>query len=85
MEMRPYWLTIEDPPRFSAVMLGVGITAYSEDDAKKVFAAAFGDELRVANVRVIHTADEIEQGHVRPNMGNFLNRGIWYPRGYEDF
>jgi hypothetical protein len=85
MEMRPYWLTIENPPRFSEVVLGVGITAHSEDEAKKLFAKTFGNELRVAEVRVIHSADEIDQNHVRPNMGNFLIRGIWYPRGHEDF
>jgi hypothetical protein len=53
-------------------MLGVGITAHSEDEAKKLFAKTFGNELRVAEVRVIHSADEID-------------RGIWYPRGHEDF
>jgi hypothetical protein len=85
MEMHPYWPTVENLPQFSELSFGAGITAYSEEEAKKIFAAAFGDELRIADVRVIHAADEIEQNHVRPNMGNFLIRGIWYPHGYEDF
>jgi hypothetical protein len=83
MEMHPYWLTIKNPPQFSTVSLGIGITAYSEDDAKKIFSGAFGDDLHVADVRLVHSVDEIEQAHVRPNMGDLLVRGVWFPRGFE--
>ena len=83
MMMRPYWLKIENPQPASGLGLGVGITAYSEDEAKAIFASAFGSDLRLASVQPIAALDEIEQNHVSPNMGNFLIRGIWYPQGFE--
>ena len=82
MEMRFYWLTVENPPL--GMGLGAGITACSEDEAKRIFATAFGDAIQIAKVRVIQTVDEIEQNHVRPNMGNLLVRGIWFPLGHEE-
>jgi hypothetical protein len=83
MPMRPHWLTVENPPKFHFLGLGVGITAYSEEEVRKLFAEAFGPGFKVKDVRTIHTMDEIDQGHVRPNMGNHLVRGIWFPLGFD--
>ena len=79
MEMRPYWLDVEQSATPMGSNLGVGITAYSEDDARTIFANEFGGGRAVLAIRVIRTIDDIEQNHVRPNMGNLLVRGIWWP------
>ncbi len=73
----PYWIECEDAP-------GVGITARSEADALDLLNAAFGGERRAREVKPIHDASELDQGHVVPNMGNWLRRGVWYPLGYEN-
>jgi hypothetical protein len=72
--MQPYWIAVDGS-------LGVGITARSEADALGLFQAAFGKAATQA--KRIGSADELDQGHVVPNMGNWLSRGIWFPRGYE--
>ena len=72
----PYWIECVDAP-------GEGITARSEADALGLFEAAFGHERRLSHLQLVHDASELDQGHVVPNMGNWLRRGIWYPLGYE--
>lgn len=66
------------------MLQGVGITARSEADALGLFEVAFGHERRATLVKPVHNASELDQGHVIPNMGNWLKRGIWYPLGYEN-
>jgi hypothetical protein len=83
MEMRPYWLMFDNLPQFSGLGLGAGITAHSEQEACEIAAANFGNDIEVKSVSTINTADEIEQNHVRPNMGNLLIRGVWFPKGFE--
>ncbi len=80
--MQPYWLTFKNAPKFSGLGFGAGITAYSEDDARDICAKAFGSEHQLKEIRRIQTMDEIEQNHVRPNMGNFFARGVWFPLGF---
>ncbi|MBC7985076.1 MAG: hypothetical protein H7X93_00160 [Sphingomonadaceae bacterium] len=72
--MQSYWIDVEGS-------LGVGITACSETDALEIFEAAFG--LPATRASLVRSADELDQGHVIPNMGNWLKRGIWFPRGHE--
>ncbi|WP_332752607.1 hypothetical protein [Sphingomonas sp. RB1R13] len=74
--MVPYWIKGDDSP-------GVGITARDKDDALSLFEAAFGDERKASEVTRIHDVSELDQGHVVPNMGNWLKRGVWYPLGHE--
>lgn len=73
----PYWIDCVDAP-------GVGITARSEADALALLEDAFAGERRAHHVRPIRNASELDQGHVVPNMGNWLKRGVWYPLGYEN-
>jgi hypothetical protein len=75
--MHPYWINIEG-------QLGVGITARSDEDATMIFEAAFGLQISAGQIRAIGDMNELDQGHVIPNMGNWLKRGIWFPLGYED-
>lgn len=74
--MHPFWIDIEGK-------IGVGITARSDDDARKIFGLAFGDRYQIASLRVLHDMHELDQGHVVPNMANWFKRGVWYPLGYE--
>jgi len=62
--------------------MGCGITAYDVNDAygflrEQVFPV-FGEEPVdeiVENVDV----SKLEERHVRPNMGNPVVRGVWFP------
>lgn len=59
---------------------GVGVTAYSLDDAKDLIATeSFVSEEKI--LAVIENVDirDLDQGHVIPNMGPPNVRGIWYP------
>jgi hypothetical protein len=60
--------------------LGVGVTAYSEADARKLVAEVF--DAAIIAVEVITDMQSIDQGHVAPNMGNHFERGIWFPLGF---
>jgi hypothetical protein len=59
----------------------VGVTAYSEVDAREIVRAIF--DRPIVKVEVISDMRDIEQNHVAPNMGNHFKRGIWFPLGYE--
>jgi len=79
--MKAYWINVVPRHSPSPLNLGVGITAKSEDDARVIFSAAFGDQAEVAGIRPIRSALDLDQHHVLPNMGNMLARGIWFPLG----
>lgn len=86
--MTRYWfkfrLDIEDNPPLG-ILMGCGVTATSKENAidiikRKVFKNRELPEIIefVENID-IRTLDE---NHVRPNMGNPVVRGIWFPLGY---
>jgi hypothetical protein len=75
--MRPYWIKTDHP-----MSPNVGITAYSLDDAEKLFRAAWPVPYKIVRIEVIGDMQDIDQNHVAPNMENWMKRGIWYPRGY---
>lgn len=78
MTMRPYWIAVEG-------RLGVGVTAQDEREALILAAPAltlYGSP-EVQSVKAVLSIDELDQGHVVPNMGMWLRRGIWYPRGLD--
>ncbi len=83
--MQPYWITIikQAEPAMYGLQLGAGVTAISESDARKLFEAAFGTAYQIAQIHPITDMREIEQNHVRPNMGNWFMRGIWFPLGFD--
>jgi len=81
--MRPYWIKVERQPSPTFLNLGVGITASSEEEARAIFADAFGSDVPVVSVAPIEDMRDIDQGHVRNNMGNWFQRGIWFPKGHE--
>ena len=75
--MGPYWIRTERP-----TSLGVGVTARSSEDAISLLRQAWPTD-RIVDIRTITNIAELDQGHVVPNMGNWLRRGIWFPLGYE--
>ena len=60
---------------------GVGVTAWSKDDAVELFRQAFPADA-VVNVKAIEDMGDLDQNHVVPNAGNWLRRGIWFPLGH---
>ena len=74
--MRPYWITTD-----RTMSLGVGVTARSEEDAIDLLRQVWPAD-RIVSIHAISDIRELDQGHVVPNMGNWLRRGIWFPLGY---
>jgi hypothetical protein len=67
---------------------GYGVTAIDKADAVQLLQDHFqrdkielDTESAIASIRAINDVSEIEQNHVRPNMGFHLRRGVWYPSG----
>jgi hypothetical protein len=77
MPLRPFWIKTDQ-----SHSLGVGVTAYSEDDARTLFRLAWPSAYEIVEIKVIKDMRDIEQNHVVPNMEFWMKRGIWYPRGY---
>jgi hypothetical protein len=80
--MHPYWAKFERFNEPTFLNVGVGVTARSEDDARRLVEAAF-PEARIASLALVDDVSALDQGRVVSNMGNILARGIWFPGGYE--
>ncbi len=78
--MERYWITFEKRDS-SFLNLGLGVTAYSEADAREIVRAV--SDRPIVKIEVIFDMRDIEQKHVAPNMGNHFRRGIWFPLGHE--
>ena len=80
-----FWVKFKNPPSFSPLNMGCGVTAYSRDDVlAQVRASSLmpvaGLEIDgvVENVAI----DSLDARHVRPNMGDASQRGVWFPLGF---
>ena len=74
-ELRSYWFE-------SSRNLGVGVTAYSLSDAKIILNSAI--RRQQVDVEIINTIEnvniqDLDQGHVIPNMNPPNFRGVWFP------
>ena len=58
----------------------IGVTSYDKIDAINLAQLAGA---QVAAIDRILSLDDLEQNHIRLNMGNHMKRGIWYPLGFE--
>ena len=81
--MRPYWVTFERTPQPTPFNLGYGVTAILEEDAREILAANVPDAPSIASMMPIQDMRDLDQDHVAPNMGNWFQRGIWFPKGHE--
>ncbi len=61
---------------------GVGVTAFDEADAQRIIVNKISSEVKFVSITKIHSLDELDQGHVLPNMEEWVSRGIWHPKGY---
>jgi hypothetical protein len=82
--LRLFWINFEDRELASlpvGTRLGIGVTAENEAEAAVLAGANLfqGADLPAHSIRRIETMDEVDPRHVRPNMGNHLVRGIWFP------
>ncbi len=86
--MKLYWIKMAPSIESGISGLGYGVTALDEADAVSLIQRYFLDNNHlkvekdtITSIQLINDLSEIEQNHVRPNMGNHLRRGIWYPSG----
>ncbi|WP_066822401.1 hypothetical protein [Sphingomonas mali] len=76
--MKPYWITTNQP-----MTLGYGITAHSAEDAETLLRLVVPAEYAINDIIWVRDVRSLDQGHVVPNMGNLLKRGIWFPLGHD--
>ena len=79
--LRPYWVQLARRPEPTPLNIGIGVTAASEEESRAMVLQAVEDA-DIVSVSPVLDATELDQGHVVPNMGNLLVRGIWFPLGY---
>jgi hypothetical protein len=80
--LRRFWFRWEGNPR-ELSPLGYGVTAVDRRDAETLLSAAwFGGAPLPTGADVAEDVDvrSLDEGHVRPNMGDPSVRGVWYPR-----
>lgn len=78
--LETYWFSFPKDPHLP---MGIGVTAYSESDANMLLCVHGIDEWFVGakevsvckGVRI----QDLDQGHVVPNIGPMQFRGVWYP------
>lgn len=83
-----YWFVfaVEDPASLPpGVRMGCGVTAHTREEAialvrLRVFA---GQDLpRIGSLVEDVDVTTLDAGHIRPNMGNPVALGVWFPQGY---
>ncbi len=79
-----FWLTF---PRFdypTPLNIGCGVTAWNRDDAVSIVQSKVFDGLDFQWATISEDVDvsQLDPGHVLPNMGNPVERGVWFPLGY---
>lgn len=86
--MTIYWFQFDfDEGELSPIArYGCGVTAFDLDDAVQILQkTVFADENMPVIKEVIEGVDvsTLDEGHVLPNMGIVIDRGVWFPIGYE--
>jgi hypothetical protein len=92
-KLHRYWFSGDAEDPFGVA--GIGVTAFTEEDARHILTMALptfaGRQLtawRRWNLDVLRSAKVVEdvdvrlldQGHIIPNMGLVVDRGVWWPR-----
>lgn len=83
--LRRFWFKFVNPPEFSPLALGCGVTAYDYADASNILKTrVFGEKPVLMIESVIEDIDiqTLDSNDVIPNMGVVVNRGVWFPLGY---
>jgi hypothetical protein len=77
-----YWIVFEkgSDPIFG-LTFGVGVTAFDVGDARKLI----GEQMKIDTLPSISKVTynvkyaDLEENHVKRNMGDMSRRGVWYP------
>ena len=80
-----FWITFKEPPQFSPLNLGCGVTAYDYADALTILESKVFVEKPVLEIDLVIEDIDIEaldKSHVIPNIGLVTSRGVWFPLGY---
>jgi hypothetical protein len=84
MTLYRFWFRFHNPPQFSPLGLGCGITAFNRADANMILRdEVFKEYGELIIDTVVEKVDirTLDQLHVVPNMGQILIRGVWWPIG----
>lgn len=85
--LQKFWIQFERMEGLSFLNLGCGVTGHSREDAIDLAQRCLADLSPGSDLpkvlRVVEDIkfDELEQGHVAPNIGDMSIRGVWYPTG----
>lgn len=87
MILHRYWIIFDNIPASlpTVLKLGCGVTARNRQEAiDLVQARIFGANAMPGIVSMVEDIDisTLDANHVRPNMGNFFQPGIWFPLDY---
>ena len=83
--LRRYWIKFDikiGDPYSEWTLLGVGVTAFDIADALNMIQELlFGEDPLPPITSVVEDADisTLDKGHVLPNMGVPVWRGVWFP------
>jgi hypothetical protein len=72
--LRRYWFEVDRG-------LGYGVTAMSVEDARDLLAACGypGADVQITGVIEDVSVNALDAGHVLPNAGPVVVRGVWFP------
>jgi hypothetical protein len=74
--LHSYWFSLSEG-------LGIGLTALDANEALELAEATRAEHFPKAMLRGVVTdirVAQLDQGHVVPNMGPIVVRGVWFPR-----
>ncbi len=78
--LESYWISF---PKDSNLVLGIGVTAFSEDDAFNIIEERCLDEwYEGASEIKVETGiriEDLDAKNIVPNIGPMQLRGVWYP------
>jgi hypothetical protein len=87
MMLKMFWFKFEADSKLwpTALNLGCGVTAYNYEDAvnilkERVFAGK--PFPKVSELLLDVNVQDLDPGHVVPNMGVVTQRGVWFPLGF---
>jgi len=90
LKLHRYWFEFAKPIDKTYLIMGLGlgcgVTAYDLEDAMQVLQRhLFKVDIIPLIIKVIEDVDipTLDQLHVITNMGIPIERGIWFPKGYE--
>ncbi|MFT3750125.1 MAG: hypothetical protein QM768_17540 [Agriterribacter sp.] len=84
-----YWFEFDIKSAFDfppGIGIGCGVTAFDYNDALRIMSEKIFFSIKIPPIKkYIENVDihELDQNHVIPNMKVPLERGIWFPLGYE--